>query len=127
MSTLESKSFKTSEKILKCQRWCQECKAFDWGYCKNKYYPEGTEVILLSDAQDALKEKDNIINQIIQNSESQSQTAEALINQIQSLKSQLEEVRKLLDKYDLKKFAIWMMNNGYCDTDIIAENGIEDY
>lgn len=25
---------------LKCKSWCDECTAFDWSYCKNKYDKE---------------------------------------------------------------------------------------
>ena len=47
--------------------------------------------------------------------------------QNKDLKIKLKDANTLLDKYDIRKFAMWMCNHGYCDTDIYSEDGVEEY
>lgn len=46
---------------------------------------------------------------------------------IRNFHNKLREQSELLDKYDLQKYSEWLIEHGYCDFDIIAENGIEEY
>lgn len=38
-----------------------------------------------------------------------------------------KRLNKMLDKYDLQKFADWICKQGYADSDLWAEGGVEDY
>lgn len=34
-----------SEKKLRCESWCKDCKAFDWSYCTEKYFKDENVVL----------------------------------------------------------------------------------
>lgn len=50
------------------------------------------------------------------------------------LESKLEQAEKenkrlseMCEKFNLEKFAQWMVKNNYCDTDILDEGGVYEY
>lgn len=34
-----------SENKLRCESWCKDCRAFDWGYCTEKYFKDENVVL----------------------------------------------------------------------------------
>jgi len=64
---------------------------------------------------------------LIKHREENAKTISGQWNQIEELEIKLKDSNVLLDKYDIRKFAMWMCKHGYCDTDIYSEDGIEEY
>lgn len=53
---------------------------------------------------------------------------------VEHLESKLEQAEKenkrlseMCEKFNLEKFAQWMVKNNYCDTDILDEGGVYEY
>ena len=78
-----------------------------------------TRAVKLSDAQ-------RIINALKMEITRQCETRDKLISY--QLKK-IQELEGLLDKYNLEKFARWLVKHGYCDTDVLpeGEDGVGEY
>ena len=48
---------------------------------------------------------------------------------VKELKDEIQNLKQLLERYDLEKFARWLVKNGYCDTDVLpeGEDGVGEY
>jgi len=61
------------------------------------------------------------------NMEKRNKQINELLSDLGEVRRSNAKLREQLDKYDLNKFAEWIVKNSYADSDLIQEGGVEEY